>query len=448
VDYLHFLWNRNMLRWFLALALCVVCVVYQASAVRADWPAFLGGSSRDQQTVSIPLTWSESIGAIWKSPLTGHGQSSPVVIGNNVYLTAVDGPNKETFLVMCVDLASGKMRWTHKIASSLQVKNDPYTSRAAPTPVADSQGVYAFFESGDIAALTPDGAVRWERKLMTDYGQYTGRFGLGGSLAQVADRIFVLADNEGPSYLLSLDKASGETLWKTPRSSRTSWSSPMIMNVASEPQVVTSSAGSLDGYDPQTGKQLWTFTDVGGNTVASPIPFGDGQFLVGAAPGRNGENTEGAQRSNMAVKIVKQGNSFAPEVMWRNEKVTSSFGSPIVYRNRAYYVNRAGVLFCLNAETGATVYNERIKESIWATPLGIGDRVYFFGQTGTTTVVGAGDKFEELAANRLWAKAADGGGPGGFNAEIQYGTALTDRGLLIRTGEHLYLVGSQNPEPR
>ncbi len=426
------------------LMLIALFAATATEVVRADWPGFLGGASRDQQTIAIPLTWSETAGAKWKSPLSGHGQSSPVVVGNNIYLTAVEGPNKETFLVMCVDLETGKLRWTHKFDNSLQAKNDPYTSRAAPTPVADNQGVIAFFESGDMVALTTDGAVRWERKLMTDYGKYEGRFGLGGSLAQLDDRIFVLADNEGPSYLLAINKANGETLWKTPRDSRTSWSSPMIVTVAGQPQVVTSSAGSLDGYDPQSGVQLWTFSDVGGNTVASPIPFGEGQFLVGASPGRNGENTEGALRSNMAVKIVKQGTNFVPEVMWRNEKASSSFGSPIVYRDKAYYVNRAGVLFCMNATTGETLYNARIKESVWATPLGIGDRVYFFGQTGTTTVVDAGEQFKELAANRLWVAAADGGGPGGFNAEIQYGTALTDAGLLIRTGEHLFLIASQN----
>ena len=410
-----------------------------------DWPGFLGGTSRETQPTqpgSIPLTWGVNNGVAWKTRLVGHGQSSPVVVDGSIYLTSIDGPNKETNLVHCVDLQSGEIRWSHTLPSSLLVKNDPYTSRAAPTPAADENGVIAFFESGDIVALTPGGEIRWERKLLDDYGKYEGRFGLGGSLAQTEERVFVLADNEGPAYLLALDKASGKTIWKRDRASRTAWSSPMLVDVAGEFQLVVSSAGTVDGYDPQTGELLWSLSDIGGNTVASPLGFGDGRFLVGASPGRNGENSEGAKRSNMAVRITKQDGKYMPEVLWRNTKATSSFGSPIVHQGRAYYVNSSGVLYCLDAQTGETLYSERMKESTWATPLGIGDRIYFFGRGGLTTVIDTGDAYRELATNQLWTPPADGGGPGGFDGEIQYGVALTERGLLIRTGENLYRIAS------
>jgi outer membrane protein assembly factor BamB len=423
--------------------LVVLPIVLPTRLLATDWPGFLGGVSREQATCDIPTTWSSSEGFAWQTPLPGHGQSSPVVVGNSVYLTAVEGPQKETNIVLCFELESGKQRWRHDLPSSLPVKNDNYTCRAAPTVAADEQGVYAFFESGDTIALTPSGEVRWQRDLIQDYGKFQGRFGLGASLAQDASQIFILADNDGPSYLLALDKNTGETTWKTERGSRTSWSSPMIMDMDGGPQIVISSAGSIDGYNPSNGKLLWTFGDVGGNTVASPVPFGEGRFLVGASPGRNGENTEGASRSNMAIQVRRDGAEYQPEVLWRNTKANSSFGSPVVYRGHAYYVNRAGVVFCLDAATGETVYNARIAESIWATPVGIGDRIFFFGQTGSTTVLAAGNEYQELAVNRLWPAAADGGGPGGFDAEIQYGIALSPAGLLVRTGSNLYLIGSR-----
>lgn len=418
----------------------IACQLMVAQSLRADWPAFLGGLERESQNSPVPLTWSASEGLVWKSPLRGHGQSSPVVVGDMAYVTAIDGPQKESNIVLAFDLTTGKQLWEHEFANSILAKNDPYTSRAAPTPAADSEGVIAFFESGDMVALTPDGKLRWERKLINDYGKYEGRFGLGGSLAQLDDRVIVLADNDGPSYIAAFKKETGETIWKKDRTSRTSWSSPMLLMVDGKPQIVVSSAGSVDGYDPEAGELLWTITDVGGNTVASPVPFGEGRFLVGASPGRNGENSDGAKRSNMAVQVTKEGEGYTAKVIWRNEEATSSFGSPIVYGGKAYYVNRAGGMYCINADTGELIYKARIKESTWATPLGIEDRVYFFGQTGTTTVASSGDSYEELAVNRLWDPAADGGGPGGFNAEIQYGTALTPKGVLIRTGENLYLV--------
>ena len=412
------------------------------SSVWADWPAFLGGTQRDKVEVQLPLEWSPRSGIAWQVDLPGHGQSSPVQVGRQVYLTAIEGPNKESNLVIALDLASGQQLWRHQSASSLQVKNEVYTSRAAPTPVADAEGVYAFFESGDLVALDPAGKVRWQRALIDDYGKYAGRFGLGGSLAQLQDRVFVLADNEGPSYLLAIDKKSGETIWKSDRASRTAWSSPMILHVGGQPQVVVSSGGSIDGYDPGSGKLLWSFEEVGGNTVASPLPFGDGKFLVGASPGRNGENSAGAKKSNMAVQVVRQGETFKPTILWRNEQATSSFGSPIVHAGHAYYTNRSGVLYCLDAESGRTAYTARLAESNWATPVGIRDRVYFFGKSGTTTVISSGKDENVLAENLLW-NPTGGGGPGRFAGEIQYGVAVTGAGLLVRTGSRLFLIAKE-----
>jgi outer membrane protein assembly factor BamB len=412
-----------------------------APSSQADWPAFLGGTERNTFEGNIPTKWSPTENVKWTQPLVGYGQSSPIVVGDTIYLTAIEGPNKETNWVVALDLATGKEKWKHSIVSSLTAKNDPYTSRAAPTPVADAEGVIALFESGDIVALSSTGSVRWERKLIDDYGQIVGRFGLGGSLAQIEDRVFALVDNDGPSYLLAMEKSTGAELWKTDRSSRIAWSSPMMLDVDGKPQIVVSSAGSVDGYDPADGDLLWSIDDVGGNTVASPVPFGNGRFLVGASPGRNGEAADGAKRSNMAVEVVAKEGGYEPKILWRNEVATSSFGSPIEYKGKAYYVNRAGGMFCIDAATGELLYKSRINESNWATPLGIEDRVYFFGQKGSTTVIEDAAEYTELAINRLFDEPADGGGPGGFNAEIQYGVALTKQGLLVRTGENLYLVG-------
>jgi outer membrane protein assembly factor BamB len=409
--------------------------------VVADWPAFLGGSARTAIEGELPLEWTSEQGVAWTADLPGHGQSSPVQIGDRVYLTAVEGPNKESNLVIALDLGSGRELWRYRGTSALPVENNVYTSRAAPTPVADNAGVYAFFESGNLVALDPQGEVRWERSLIDDFGKYVGRFGLGGSPAQLEDRIFVLADNEGPSYLVAIAKESGETLWKTDRTSRVAWSSPMIIHVNGNPQIVVSSAGSVDGYDPANGKLLWSLEDVGGNTVASPVPFGDGKFLVGASPGRNGENSEGAKRSNLAIEVTGDGSSFKPQVLWRNEQATSSFGSPIVHDGYAYYTNRAGVLYCLDAETGEIAYTARIGDSNWATPFGIGERVYIFGK-GKTIVMASGPEEQVLAENRLW-EPTGGGGPGGFGGEIQYGFAVMPQGFLVRTGSRLFRIGSR-----
>jgi outer membrane protein assembly factor BamB len=220
-------------------------------------------------------------------------------------------------------------------------------------------------------------------------------------------------------------------------------------------QVVCSSAGSVEGYDPATGARLWSFDEVAGNTAATPLPFADGRFLVGASPGQNGEKSEGAKKSNLALAIEPAGEGLVPRVLWRTEEVTPSFGSPIVYAGYAYWVNRVGAVYCFDAATGQQQYAQRTKQSCWATPLGVGDRVYFFGKDGITTVLRAGPKFEVLSENQLWDPAAVKPDPDRiareetderrkaaamFAGPVQYGVAAVEGSLLIRTGEVLYCV--------
>lgn len=427
---------------FVFALLAVVTIACRLSQpANADWPAFLGGKSRSvAENFAPPLRWTSDEGIEWQSELSGHGQSSPIILGDRIYLTAVEGPMKNNNLVSCHNLATGELLWKKSFPSSLLVANNVYTSRAAPTASADDSGVFAFFESGNLIALTPEGDVRWERDLIKDYGKFIGRFGLGGSIAQLDDQIFIVADNDGPSYIAGFDKKTGKTTWKTDRASRISWSSPMIVNIGGKEQIVISSSGSVDGYDPENGKLLWNYDNVGGNTVPSTIDAGKGTFLVGASPGRNGEASEGAKESNLLMKIVPSDDGFTPQVIWRSTDATSSFGSPILYKGHAYYTNRAGVLYCIDAGTGETKYTARLADSNWATPVGAGEHVFFFGKDGRTSIMQAGPKKEQLGENRLWTSAG-GGGTGRFSGEIQYGVAPTPNGFVVRTGTKLFLIG-------
>ncbi len=409
---------------------------------KADWPAFLGGDSREAAAgFKPPLTWTAEEGIGWQVPLPGHGQSSPVIIEDRIYVTAVEGPKKNNNLILCHSLSDGTLLWKRSYPSSLPVENNVYTSRAAPTPAADRTGVFAFFESGNLIALNGKGEVRWERDLIKDYGKYIGRFGLGGSVAQTDDSVIIVADNDGPSYIAAFDKGTGKTLWKTDRPSRISWSSPMMVKIEGKDQIVISSSGTVDGYDPADGSLLWSYDNVGGNTVPSTIDAGNGTFLVGASPGRNGEASEGAKESNLMMKIVAADGGFKPEIVWRNTDATSSFGSPILYKGHAYYTNRAGVLYCIDATTGETRYTARLAGSNWATPVAASGHIFIFGKDGKTSVMKAGPEKEMIAENQLWISNASGG-RGGFGGEIQYGVAPTKNGFVVRTGTRLFLIGS------
>ena len=410
-----------------------------------SWPGFLGAGAPPIAAESIPLEWGPDRNIAWQVPLPGEGQSSPVIWNGHVYVTSVEGAMKDTNHLLAYDLASGRQIWNCSRPTSTKVKKTLYVSRAAPTPVVDGDGVYAFFESGDLIAVDHDGKTRWTRSLVKDFGPFENKFCIGSSLAQTSGSIFVLADHEGPSYVMAIDKKDGADLWKTARESRVSWSSPTIISADGQPQLVVSSSGSVDGYDLQTGKLLWSLADIGGNTITTPVPYDNGKFLVGASPGERGQYATIAPQSNLAAQIVVKDGRPGIEKLWTAEKALASFASPIVYQGLAYWVNQVGVVFCFDAQTGEPKYNGRLQQSCWATPVGVGDRIYFFGKDGSTTVVAAGSEFKKLAANQLWCAEdikveSNEQGAEMFGGRIQYGVAIADGNLVIRTGSILYCV--------
>lgn len=435
------------------------------------WPGFLGANASKVDPSSIPTTWSPTENIAWQASIVGHGQSSPVIHGGYVFVTSCDGPNKESLHVICIRLSDGSVVWNKKQTSGYPEKNSVYISRAAPTPVIDDKHVFAYFESGDVFAYTHSGDLVWKKSLTSEYGKPMNRFGLSASPVQTEDRIIILIDDEksqaGPpgsapaageakSYIVALSKADGSELWKKDRENRTSWSSPAIVPVGGEPVVVCSSSGSVDGYSPATGDQLFSFKDVGGNSATTPIPAGDGEFLVAASPGRgeSGERADMAKKSNGLMKVTVTDGKYEARFVWVNSKLSPSFGSPIVHKGYAYWVNRTGAIFCVNAADGELAYQDRV-QAAWSTPIGIGDRIYLFAQKqGLTSVIAAGPEFKVLAKNSLWEKepsddslssAAPETGQRAaaqnrFAGQVTYGAAVVSGSLVIRTGNMLYCI--------
>jgi outer membrane protein assembly factor BamB len=176
------------------------------------WPGFLGAGATPPRAEALPLTWSATENIAWKAKPAGYGQSSPVVWGNTVVVTSVEGPLKDTCHVSAFRLDDGQPLWTHSLESSDKVKTSHYVSKAAPTPVIDSNAVYAFFESGDVTAVSQGGKELWRRSLSADYGKFQNEFGLAASPVQTKDAMILLIDHNGPSYVIALSKADGKTL--------------------------------------------------------------------------------------------------------------------------------------------------------------------------------------------------------------------------------------------
>lgn len=443
------------MNWIISLTLLL-----GASEAPPAWPGFLGAGATAIDPQSLPLRWSPTAGIAWTRELPGYGQSSPVIWGDRVYVTTIEGDQKERLHVICCSLASGEVLWDHVTASTNPEQASVYISRAAPTPVVDARAVYAYFEGGDVVAISPDGELLWQRSLAHDYGKPQNKFGLSSSPVQTAERLFVLVDDEGPAYLVAIEKGTGEVAWKMDRSSRKSWVSPMLVTVAGEQQLVVSSDGSIDGYRPADGQLLWSYKEVGGNTGTTPLPAGEGRFLVSASAGRDGENAELAKSSNGLFQIERQGEQYAGKFAWTNPAVSPSWGSPIVHEGFAYWVNRSGVVWCLNLQDGSTTYTERTQQGVWATPVAAGERIYLFGKDGLTTVLKAGPEFAVLAENLLWNPASPpvNRAPTAeeqteerrraqtmFSRPTLYGAAVVNGHIVLRTGSQLFCIAQPTP---
>ena len=413
---------------------------------RAVWPAFNGGG-RVAEDADPPTEWSgpDGTNVAWEAAIPD-GQSSPVIYGDTVYATGVEGPNKERNVVVAVDLETGEEKWRYEMENSDPRESSLYVSRAAPTPCADESGVYAYFESGDLVALDTDGEKRWERSLAFEYGAPQNRFQLGGSPAQLGDKLFVPFTDDGPSYLLCVDKQTGDNLWKADLEPSTSYNTPLVVTAGGAPQVILSyGGGGVVSFDPADGSENWAFTDLGGNTVSSavPVPGMEDVILVGASAGGPSQEDAGkAIRSNLALKIplgdaAKGGEATA---LWRADRVMTGFASPLAYDGRTYWIERNGLLNCLSAADGSPLFKARLPQDAWATPAAIGGRLYFFGKDGVTAVLNPSDEYEVLAENTLFEKAEERGP--GFGGNIQYGAAPAGDVLVIRINEKLVAVRS------
>lgn len=431
-----------MLRHAFPTLVSVLVLFGGGFATATDWTRFQGPSGSLPEAKGLPQTWSEKENIAWTAELPGYGQSSPVTWNGRVFVTSISGPRKEKGHVAAFALDTGKKLWQHDFATATQTESSNYVSKAAPSPVVDAGGVYCFFEGGDLLALSHDGAKLWERDLVKEFGGIESRHGLGASLEQSADRIFVWVERQAEPYLLAVDKKSGKDLWKVAGLGVTSWSSPRLVPVAGGEHLVLSGIGKLAGYDPSTGKQLWTLDEITSNSTPTPIPVGEGKFLIAATAGRGEGDSGRAAESNGLVAITKDdAGAFKAAFVWRAKRATSSFGSPLVHNGRAYFVNATGVLFCLDLATGEERYTQRLAESSWATSLAVGDRLFFFGKSGKVTLATDQDAFEKLAENTAWtSQPAAGGGP--FGGPVLYAAAVVGDRLLLRRGDRLFCVAS------
>jgi outer membrane protein assembly factor BamB len=411
-----------MLRCLLILPV----VLASSSAIAADnWPQFRGPTADGHSdAASLPLKWSETENVKWKTPIHGKGWSSPVVWGDQIWLTTATADGKENS-ALCVDKNSGQILfdlklWDNEKPSPLGNALNCY---ASPSPVIEEGRVYVTWGSYGTACLdTATGKVLWQRRdLPCEHFR-----GPGSSPILFENLLILHFDGFDFQYVVALDKATGRTVWKTDRDVEygtdngdvmKAFSTPIVIEAAGKLQLISPTSKAALAYDPRTGKELWRIRYTSFSSSAMPL-FGRGLVFI---------NTGFGKADLMAVKPDGEGDVTGTHVLWTAKKSIGSKPSQLLVGDLIFNVHDGGVANCLDANDGAEIWSKRLGGEYSASPLAACGRIYYFGQDGSTTVVEAKREYAELAKNQL---------DDGFMAS----PAVTGKALILRTRSALYRI--------
>jgi outer membrane protein assembly factor BamB len=412
-----------MKRILIATSLVLVLAL---SARAENWPVFRGPTGQGLSSEKgLPLTWGPGRNVAWKADVPGAGWSSPIVWGNSVFVTtATEGGTSCHVLALARD--DGRLLWDVEVFRQERTNKQDKNSYATPTPVTDGERVYAVFSEGGIAAVTVGGKPAWVNREVKHYSQH----GLGASPVLYRDLLIMPFDgsSEGPdkalgwqkpwdrSFLLALDRRTGKERWRARRGlSRIAHTTPVVVHVGGRDELVSSAGDVIQGFDPGTGKRLWSVPATGEGVVPSPV-FGDG--LVFAASGFG----------NPTLRAVRVDGEGGPRVVWASKRNVPMIPSPLCAGGYLYTVTEKGVASCLEAATGKVKWSERLGGSFSASPVYAGGHVYFLSESAETTVVKTGPRCEVVARNAL-------------NEPCQASPAVSHGHLFLRTRDHLYCIG-------
>ena len=358
------------------------------------WPGWRGPSAQGHVAGSgYPHAWSDTENVLWKVPVPGSGNSSPVIWGDRIFLTtAYDGG--ERLSVLCFQRSDGALLWETRIPHRGVERGHRKNGHASATPATDGELVYASFGTHGLVALDFDGKVVWQHPL----GPIQNYHGSAGSPILYRDTVIIYQDHKGPSFVAAFDKATGKTRWWTDRRASVGWGTPIVLQAGGRDELVVSGEDEVIAYDPRNGKTLWS---VQGNTFeVIPTPS-VGHGLVFCSSGRAGPT--------LAIRPGGKGDVTDTHVAWKTAKGSPFIPSTIVVGDQLYMVNdMMSVVTSYEAKTGELVFQGRLgrpqRESFSASPVAVDGKVFFTNDSGETFVLAAGRELEVVRVNRLGAR--------------------------------------------
>ena len=420
----------------------------------ANWRGPNGDGT--SSTAKPPLSWSEDAGLRWRVAVPGEGCSSPIVLGDRIYVTTAiptdrDGkaeadaappagnrrggrggrggsaaPTKvHEFAVLAFARKDGAEIWRKVVKEAVPHEGThPTGSLASASPLTDGERLYAFFGSRGLYCLDLAGEVLWS----AEFGRMrvAGTFGEGSSPALYGDTLVVVWDHEGESFLVALDKQTGKERWRTPRDEKTTWDTPIVVDVDGKAQIIATGTKASRGYDLKSGAVVWSCSGMTQNCIPTPI-HKDG--VVWLMSGYRGASLQAIQLSGAKGDLTG-----GDKVVWSYGKDTSYTPSALLAGGMLFFMKgNNGVLTCLDAATGKPHY-EGLKvdglRTVYSSPVSADGRVYITSREGVTKVIALDKEYKELASNQL---------DDTFDGTM----ALVDDEIYLRGRKQLYCIGGK-----
>ena len=402
-------------------------VLLLALASNDGWSEFRGPSGLGHaEAKALPREWSESRNVAWKVPLHGRGWSSPVVWGKQVWLTTATPDGKELFVV-CVDKDTGRKILDAKLFDIPKPEDTrKFNSFASPTPVVEAGRVYVHVGSYGTACLSTDsGKVLWVRRDL-ECNHWRGP---GSSPILWKDLLILHYDGHDVQYAVALDKKTGRTAWKTPRSHeygtndgdlKKGYATPAVIDVGGSPQLISVAARAAHALDPATGREIWKVRLPQSHSPACRPFYADGLVYFTAGHGR---------AMLLAVRPDGKGDVTDTHVAWQATSGVGSKPSPLLVDGLIYCItDKVGALTVLDAKTGAEVYKQRVGGNYSASPVYAGGAIHLQAEDGTAVLVKPGRAYEELGRGKL------------EGSEFMATPAIADEAIFIRSIDALYRV--------
>ena len=413
------------------LGVVAVVLLSFAAAYAENWPQWRGpalnGVSNEK---NLPVKWTPEENVAWKVALPGSSGSTPIIWRDRIFLNVAEGDN---LALWCVDKTKGEVLWKKPLgAGNIKMRKHNMSS---PSPVTDGRNVYVMTGTGVLAGFDFNGKEVWTRDIQKDYGTFGLNWGYASSPLLHEDSLYVQVlhgmKTDEPSYVMRIDKKNGKTLWKVDRptnairESPDSYTTPGLLRYGKTTEIVITGGDCVTGHDPATGKELWRANGLNPENnpfyriVASPIIFNEIIYV----PTR--------VKPLLALKAGGRGDVTSSHVLWSTVN-GPDVPTPVTDGKYFYVVNDRGIMWCLDAKTGAEVYaQQRIKPGTYSgSPVLADGKIYVTSEDGLTTVIAAGPKFEVLAENPL-------------NDYTLSSPAISDGKIFIRTAQHLYAIGKK-----